>query len=91
MAVMIVWKTVPGKYKTAIEAFLKGGGAVPAGGKTLGRWHSPGSTMGWHLVDGDLTAVAQHVAEWAELLEIEVYPVIEDEDSAAALTAALAD
>jgi hypothetical protein len=88
---MIVWRTVPGKYKAAIEAFLSGGGPVPGGGKTLGRWHSPGSTLGWHLVDGDLTAVAQHVADWAELLEIEVHPVMDDEDSATALTAAMAD
>jgi hypothetical protein len=91
MAVMIVWKTVPGKYKPAIDAFLSKGGPVPAGGKTLGRWHTPGSTLGWHLVDGDMTAVAQHVAEWADLLEIEIYPVIEDEESGAALTAAFSE
>jgi len=35
--------------------------------------------------------VAQHVAEWADLLEIEIYPVIEDEESGAALTAAFSE
>jgi hypothetical protein len=38
MKVMVVWKTVPGKYRTAVEEFLRGGGQVPAGAKTLGRW-----------------------------------------------------
>lgn len=38
-----------------------------------------------NLIEGnDLTAVAQHVAEWADLLECEVYPVIEDAEAAAA-------
>ena len=82
MKIMIVWRTVPGKYKTAIEEFLRRGGPVPSGAKTVGRWHTPGSTLGWHLVEGDLTAVAQHVSEWADLLECEVYPVIEDAEAA---------
>lgn len=55
---------MPGKYKAAMEAFLNGGGAVPPGAKSLGRWHTPGSTLGWHLGEGDLTAIAQHVADW---------------------------
>jgi len=82
MKIMIVWRTVPGKYKTAVEAFLHKGGPVPSGAKTLGRWHVPGSILGWHLVEGDLTAVGQHVAEWADLLECEVYPVLEDDAAA---------
>ena len=82
---MIVWKTVPGKYKTAVESFLRNGGPVPPGARTLGRWHVPGSILGWHLVEGDLTAVGQHVAEWADLLECEVYPVFEDAGAAEAV------
>jgi uncharacterized protein DUF3303 len=84
MKIMVVWKTVPGKYRTAIDSFLRGGGPVPAGAKTIGRWHAPGSVLGWHLIEGDINSVAQHVAEWADLLEIEVYPVVEDADAAAA-------
>ncbi|HEY7306041.1 MAG TPA: DUF3303 family protein [Bryobacteraceae bacterium] len=84
MKIMIVWKTVPGKYRTALEAFLRAGGPVPSGAKSIGRWHTPGSTLGWHLVDGDIGAVAEHVAEWADLLECEVYPVMEDSEAATA-------
>ena len=39
MKFMVVWKTVPGKYKTAIDQFLNAGGPVPVGAKTVGRWH----------------------------------------------------
>jgi Domain of unknown function (DUF3303) len=81
---MITWKGMPGNYKSAVQEFLRGGAGVPAGVKSLGRWHSPGSAAGWHLVEGDLVGVAQHVAEWANLLELTVTPVIEDAEAAAA-------
>ena len=87
MKIMITWKTVPGKYKTAVEEFLRKGGPVPSGSKTVGRWHVPGSVQGWHLVESnDLTAVAQHVAEWGDVLEMQVAPVIEDAEAASAAT-----
>jgi hypothetical protein len=90
MKVMIVWKSVPGKYKTAITAFLEKGGPIPTGAKTVGRWHTPGSTLGWHLMEtNDLGLVAEHVAEWADLLEAEVYPVLEDADAGAAAKRAM--
>jgi hypothetical protein len=83
--IMIVWRTVPGKYKAAVEQFLSTGGPVPAGCKALGRWHVPGSVLGWHLIEADdLTAAAHHVAEWGDVLECEVYPVIEDAEAGAA-------
>ncbi len=85
MKFMVVWKTVPGMYKTAVDQFLRTGGAVPAGAKTAGRWHVPGSTLGWHLIEAsDLTVLAQSAAEWAEVLEMEIYPVIEDAEAGAA-------
>jgi hypothetical protein len=85
MKVMVVWKAAPGKYKAAVEEFLRKGGPVPSGAKTVGRWHTPGSSLGWHLIESDdLTVVAQHVAEWADLIECQVHPVIEDAEAATA-------
>jgi hypothetical protein len=41
--------------------------------------------LGWHLIEAnELTLVAEPVAERADVLEIDVYPVIEDTDSGAA-------
>ena len=51
----------------------------------MGRWHVPGSPLGWHLLEGDdLTALAEHVAEWAYVIELDVYPVVEDDQAAKA-------
>ncbi len=87
MKYMITWKILPGSYKAAVEAFLAGGAPVPAGMTSLGRWHVPGSNSGWHLVEGsDAGAVAQHAAEWAQLCEIGVWPVIDDAEAAAAIS-----
>jgi hypothetical protein len=84
MKFMVVWKT--SNYKTAVEQFLKTGAPAPAGGKTLGRWHVPGSMLGWHLIEASGPEVlAEHAAEWADVLELEIHPVIEDATAAAAM------
>ena len=84
MKYMVVWKT--SNYKTAVEQFLKTGAPAPAGGKTLGRWHVPGSMLGWHLIEASGPEVlAEHAAEWADVLELEIHPVIEDAAAAAAM------
>jgi len=85
MKFMVTWRTRPGLYKKALEQFLETGGKPPKGFKTVGRWHVPGSILGWHLLEGDdPAALAEHVAEWADLLQLNVNPVIEDAASAAA-------
>ena len=38
MKTMVVWRTVPGRYKPAVEQFLKTGGPVPDGVKRLARF-----------------------------------------------------
>jgi hypothetical protein len=37
-------------------------------------------------MEGDPAAIAEHVAEWADVLELEVHPVIEDDAAGAAAT-----
>ncbi|MCP4328334.1 MAG: DUF3303 domain-containing protein [Alphaproteobacteria bacterium] len=87
MKFILTWKIPPGRYEAAAEAFLASGAPVPEGLALLGRWHVPGSAQGWALVEGDDgAAVAEHVAEWATSLELQVHPVIEDEATAGALS-----
>jgi len=83
MKTMVVWRTVPGKYRPAVEQFLTTGGPVPAGARRLGRWHVPGSIPGWHLIEGDAAVIAEHMADWADVLELEMHPVIEDDAAGA--------
>lgn len=79
MKFMIAWRIAPAGYKVAVEKFLSTGAPLPEGIESLGRWHMPGSTRGWHIVQGDPVAVAHHVAEWGEHLEADIYPVLDDE------------
>jgi Protein of unknown function (DUF3303) len=59
MKFMITWKIPPALYKAAIERFLNTGAPDPTGVKTIGRWHTPGSFYGWHVVEGDAAGVAE--------------------------------
>ena len=68
-----------GAYTTALKRFLKTGAPAPKGLKTIGRWHAAGSSRGFHLVEGSEAALAEINAEWADLLELEVVPVVEDD------------
>ena len=79
MKFMITWKISPENYKAAVERFLKTGAPAPKGMKTIGRWHTAGSSRGFHLVEGSDAALAEINAEWADLLDLEVVPVVEDD------------
>jgi hypothetical protein len=60
---------------------------MPDGLKALGRWHAPGSHHGWLLCEtDDPVALAEHMAQWAAMLELEITPVVEDEEAASAAT-----
>jgi hypothetical protein len=83
MKYMITWKVPPASYKEAIERFLKTGGPPPEGLKTLGRWHTAGSSSGFHLVEGTDAALMEHAAEWADVLEVQIAPVVEDVEAGA--------
>ena len=71
--------------KAAVERFLSTGAPNPAGLKTIGRWHAPGSTCGWHVIEGEATAVAELEAVWGDLLEVQITPVIDDAEAAGSL------
>lgn len=91
MKFMISWKIAPGHHKPAGEAFLRAGAPMPKGLTLIGRWHAPGSANGWAVVEGQEPAgLAQHAAEWGNLLELQITPVIEDADAAKALASVYA-
>ena len=81
MKFMVTWSVRPDLLKPAVTRFLSNGGPVPQGVKTLGRWHKADGSGGFHLLETeDLTGVLQHAAEWADLLDVTVAPVLEDAD-----------
>jgi hypothetical protein len=89
MKYMLCWSILPENYSAAVDAFLEGGAPMPEGLTALSRWHALGSTRGWLLCEADdPVAVAHHVAQWAGLLKVDVYPVIDDAGAGEAATRA---
>ena len=79
MRFMLTWRTHPGLYKKAFQQFLETGGPPPKGVTQVARYHVPGSVLGWHVLDtDDMTALAEHVNTWGDLIDIELHPVVED-------------
>ena len=82
---MTTWNLPTANYKQLVGRFLETGAPLPDGLTLLGRWHAPGSSRGWLLVEGDdATLLAQHLSEWGSFLEFDVTPVLEDEQASVA-------
>ena len=82
---MLTWRTRPGLYKAAFKQFLETGGPPPKGVTQVARYHVPGSVLGWHVLEtNDMTALAEHVNNWGDLIDIELNPVVEDAQAAEA-------
>jgi hypothetical protein len=89
MRFLSTWLLRPAAHREAAERFLKGGGKVPEGFKTLGRWHYSDGSGGVHIFEcDDAQVMVDFAAEWSDLLEIETRPVVDDAQAGAAMTKA---
>lgn len=53
---------------------------MPEGLALIGRWHAPGSSRGWVVVEADkITTLAEHLVEWGSYLALETTPVVDAE------------
>jgi hypothetical protein len=82
MKFVIAWKIRAGNEREAVDRFLSTGDPLPNGVKTIGRWHRIDLQSGVHVVESsDSSAMAQYAAQWADLLELETYAVVEDAEA----------
>lgn len=73
------WRIRDGCHIEAVKKFLETKAPLPKGLKQIGRYHAPGSSRGWLLVEtDDIGLVYHHSTEWAHLLDFEVTPVVDD-------------
>jgi len=87
MKYIVSWQLPQATFNAAVARFLQSGGQPPAGVKMLGRWHGM-SGAGLAIAEtNDLKALYSWVAEWSDLLPMQVTPCLEDADAGAVLGA----
>jgi len=80
-----------GNRNIAMERFLQSGGKVPAGIKMLGRWHTVAKLSGFAVIEADdIELIQQWAMEWNDILSMEVFPALTDEQVGPLMFAALA-
>ena len=90
MLFIVSWTLESDSRNSAMERFLKTGGRPPEGVKMLGRWHAVGRGTGFAIAEtNDLTLLQKWTLDWSDLMSMDVYPALTDEQSAALLAAAV--
>ena len=90
MLFIVKWAISPENRNSAIERFLKTGGKPPAGVELVGRWFAVGQHSGFAVVEaGDAALVEQWALGWNDLLAMEVYPALNDEQAGPLMAGAL--
>ena len=90
MLFIVKWRTGPANRNAAIERFLKTGGKPPEGVKMLGRWFAVAQQSGFAVAEADDALLIQQWAlEWNDLLAMEVYPILTDEQVGPLMAATL--
>jgi Protein of unknown function (DUF3303) len=80
-------RTPSNTYKATMERFKAGGGLPPAGVKMIGRWsRADGSGCTVVCETDDAVALAKWSAEWADVISIEIAPVLTDAEMASVLS-----
>lgn len=81
MKYMTKWSIKEENLPAAVERFSNDPPDLPEGVTMVGRWHQMGSGDGFALFEADdPIAMSRYVMAWADLVDQEVYPVLDDEE-----------
>ena len=73
------WKPDTKTRAEGIARFQKTGGLPPKGAKLLGRWTRADFSGGYDLLESDdPQALAEFALMWSDLMELSIFPVLED-------------
>jgi Protein of unknown function (DUF3303) len=88
MKFMTTWSVPMENIPNAVARFLSGEAPPPPGVTILGRWHNADFSGGFTLTESsDALAAYNDAAQWADLLELNIVPVLEDADVGPVLAA----
>lgn len=80
MHFMSIYTFRPEQRDAAIARFKETGGAPPAGVKLVARWHDVGGLRGYTICEAnDPVAISIWSQRWTDLMKIEAFPVVNDE------------
>jgi hypothetical protein len=87
MKYMTRWSIKEDNFAAVLERFTTNDPQTPEGVTMLGRWHQMGSGDGFALIEtDDPVGLSRFIMAWADLVDQQVYAVVEDADIAAALS-----
>jgi hypothetical protein len=88
MHYMSIYTFTPENKNAAVARFKETGGAPPAGIKLLARWHDLGRQRGFTICEADdPVALGIWSHRWNDIMTIEVFPIINDEQLVKVLSA----
>ena len=81
MQFIVSWKLNQSTYNDTVARFLQAGGLPPAGVKLVGRWHGMNG-RGFAVAESqDPKALYAWMAEWNDVIPVEVTPCLGDADA----------
>jgi hypothetical protein len=85
MKYMVAWTVSPENFAPAMARFKQEDPKPPASVKTLGRWVGVAGMEGFSLYEtDDAAALWKLSSKWADLIDVQVIPVLTDEEVAKA-------
>jgi hypothetical protein len=86
MKFMMTYQINNASWDKAVARFLETGAPAPAGVKLVGRWHASAGRHGFLLLEGnDASAIYRFAAEWHDVCDFAVTPVVDDQEAGAVL------
>jgi hypothetical protein len=83
MKLVTIWSCAPENRNAAVERFKQTEGDKPPDGiRFIGRWFAIAGGKGVHVCEvDDPLVMAQWASRWTDLMSIEIYPAIDDEEA----------
>jgi hypothetical protein len=87
MKYIVRWSIKENNFPAAVERFKTSDPQPTEGVTLLARWHEMGNGDGFSLVEAtDPIALSRFILQWADLVDQQIFPVVDDAEIAQALS-----
>ena len=88
MKFAIIWTVSPENRNAVQERFMETGGLPPEGVEMIHRFHAADGSMGLAICNAtEGSALANWSQEWSDLIDLDITPIVSDEEMASILDA----